>query len=54
LTLTQGDFTKDKTTIVTVGVSNVTTQISFKGKTVAGNYVVKLDRSTPTPATLPY
>jgi hypothetical protein len=23
LTLTQGDFTKDKTTIVTVGVSNV-------------------------------
>jgi hypothetical protein len=48
LTLTQGDFTKDKTTIVTVGVSNVT-QISFEGKTVAGNYVVKLDRSTPTP-----
>jgi hypothetical protein len=49
LTLTQGDFTKDKTTIVTVGVSNVNTQISFEGKTVAGNYVVKLDRSTPTP-----
>jgi hypothetical protein len=46
---TQGDFTKDKTTIVTVGVSNVNTQISFEGKTVAGNYVVKLDRSTPTP-----
>jgi hypothetical protein len=32
LTLTQGDFTKDKTTIVTVGVSNVNTQISFEGK----------------------
>jgi hypothetical protein len=31
LTLTQGDFTKDKTTIVTVGVSNVN-QISFEGK----------------------
>jgi hypothetical protein len=44
LTLTQGDFTKDKTTNVTVGVSNVNTQISFEGKTVAGNYVVKLDR----------
>jgi hypothetical protein len=25
----QGDFTKDKTTTVTVGVSNVNTQISF-------------------------
>jgi hypothetical protein len=32
---------KDKTTTVTVGVSNVNTQISFEGKTIAGKYVEK-------------
>jgi hypothetical protein len=54
LTLTQGDFTKDKTTTVTVGVSNVNTQISFEGKTIAGDYVVKTrPLNSYTVATLP-
>jgi hypothetical protein len=40
---------KIKLQLSLLGVSNVNTQIGFEGKTVAGNYVVKLDRSTPTP-----
>jgi hypothetical protein len=45
---------KDKTTTVTVGVSNVNTQISFEGKTIAGKYVEKTrPANSYTVATLP-
>jgi hypothetical protein len=39
---------KDKTTTVTVGVLMLILKL-VEGKTVAGNYVVKLDQLTPTP-----
>jgi hypothetical protein len=49
----KGNFKLNYNVSNTIGINLPTVNTNFPQKTVAGNYVVKLDRSTPTPATLP-